>query len=137
VQWQVADDDLVGVGVAQLARQTVVVEPYTRARLPRVLVDRRGLVEALREARHADLPAEHASTRGLRRRRAILAAIIAPAPSWVVGYHRPRLRVARSAGVDDVVGVAILGLPARVEDSLPDRRSAVDGRLSCRAACVN
>jgi hypothetical protein len=29
VQWQVADDDLVGGGSAQLARQTIVIEPYT------------------------------------------------------------------------------------------------------------
>jgi hypothetical protein len=49
VQRQVADDDFVGGGTAQLARQTVVIEPYTGVRLPVVLVDRRGLAEALRK----------------------------------------------------------------------------------------
>jgi hypothetical protein len=63
--------------------------------------------------------------------------MVAPAPPWVVVYHHPRLRVARSAGVDDVAGVAVLGLLACVKDSLPDRRSALVGRLSCRPACVN
>jgi hypothetical protein len=61
VQRQVADDDLVGGGSTQLARQAMVVEPYAGVRLPDVLVDRCGLAEALREARGADLPAEHAS----------------------------------------------------------------------------
>jgi hypothetical protein len=68
VQRQVADNDLVGGGSTQLARLAIVVEPYTGVRLPCVLVDRRGLVEALREARRADLPAEHAGPRGLRGR---------------------------------------------------------------------
>jgi hypothetical protein len=36
-------------------------------------------------------------------------------------------------GVDDVAGVAVLGLPARVKDSLPDRRSALVGQLPSRA----
>jgi hypothetical protein len=78
VQRQVADDDLVGGGSAQLTCQTVVVEPYAGVCFPRVFVDRRGLAEALREARHADLPAEHTGSRGLRRRRAVLSAVIAP-----------------------------------------------------------
>jgi hypothetical protein len=68
VQRQVADDDLVGGGPAQLARQAIVVESHTRVRLPRVLIDRGGLAEALGEARRADLPAEHVGSRGLRRR---------------------------------------------------------------------
>jgi hypothetical protein len=51
----------------------------------------------------------------------------------VVAYHRPHLRVARPTGVDDVAGVAVLGLFVRVKDSLPDRRSALVGRLSCCA----
>jgi hypothetical protein len=34
VQWQVADDDLVGGGFAQLTCQAIVLEPYTRVRLP-------------------------------------------------------------------------------------------------------
>jgi hypothetical protein len=67
VQQQVADDDLVGGGSAQLAHQAVVVEPYAGVRLPVVLVDRRGLAEALREAR-----------------RAVLSAVIAPSPPGVV-----------------------------------------------------
>jgi hypothetical protein len=137
VQWQVADDDLIGGGPAQLACQAVVVEPHTRVRLPRVLVDPRGLAEALREARRVDLPAEHTGPRGLRRRRAILTAVVAPTPPWVVAHYRPCFRVACFAGVDDVAGVTVLGVSARVEDSLPDRRSALVGRLSRCAARVN
>jgi hypothetical protein len=68
VQRQVADDDFVGGGSAQLACQAVVVEPYTGVRLPRVLVDRRGLAEALRKARRADLLAEHTGSREFRHR---------------------------------------------------------------------
>jgi hypothetical protein len=68
VQWQVADDELVGASSAQLACQEIVVDPPTRVRHTRVLVDRGGLAEALREARRADLPAEHTGPRGLRRR---------------------------------------------------------------------
>jgi hypothetical protein len=68
VQWQVADDYFIGGGTAQLARQEVVVEPYTRVRLPRVFVDRGGLAEALGEACRADLLAEHTGPRGFRRR---------------------------------------------------------------------
>jgi hypothetical protein len=48
----------------------------------------------------------------------------------VVAHRRPCLRVARPPGVDDVAGVAVLGLPARVKDSLLDRRSALVGGLS-------
>jgi hypothetical protein len=137
VQRQVADDDLVGGGAAQLVRQAVVVEPDMRIRLPCVLDDRCGLAEALREARRADLSAEHTGSRGLWGRRAILAAVVAPAPSWVVAYHRPRLRIAHPAGIDDVAGVTILGLSARVKDLLPDRHSTLVGRLPRRTACVN
>jgi hypothetical protein len=64
----VEDNELIGGGSAQLARQAIVVEPYTGVCLPRVLVDRRGLAEALREACRADLPAEHADPQGLWRR---------------------------------------------------------------------
>jgi hypothetical protein len=137
VQRQVVDDDLIGGGSAQLACQAIVVAPHTRVRLPCVLVDRRGLAKALREARCADLPAEHVCPRGFQRRQAILAAVVAPAPPWVVAYHRPRLCVARSAGVDDVAGIAVLGLSARVKDSLPDRRSTLVGRLFCRAVFMD
>jgi hypothetical protein len=68
VQWQVAGYNFVGGGAAQLARQAVVVEPYTRVCLPRVFVDRGGLAEALREARRADLTVEHAGPGGRRGR---------------------------------------------------------------------
>jgi hypothetical protein len=68
VQGEVADDSLVAGGSAQLTRQAVVVEPHTGVRLPVVLDDRRGLAEVLGEGRHADLPAEHAGSQGLRRR---------------------------------------------------------------------
>jgi hypothetical protein len=95
VQRQVTDEDFVGGGPAQLARQAIVVEPYAGVCLPIVFVDRRGLAEALREARRADLPTERAGSRGLRRRRAVLSAIIAPTPPGVVACRRPRLRVAR------------------------------------------
>jgi hypothetical protein len=66
VQGEVTDDNLVGGGSAQLARQAVVIEPHTGVRLPVVLVDRRGLAEALGETRRADLPAERAGSRWLR-----------------------------------------------------------------------
>jgi hypothetical protein len=68
MQGEVTDDNLVGGGPAQLAHQAVVVEPHAGVRLPVVLDDRRGLTEALGEAHRADLPAEHAGSRGLRRR---------------------------------------------------------------------
>jgi hypothetical protein len=55
----------------------------------------------------------------------------------VVARLRSCLRVALSAGVYDVVGVVVLGLPARVKDPLPDRRSALFGRLPHRAARVD
>jgi hypothetical protein len=105
VQRQVADDDFVGGATAQLARQAIVVEPYTRVRLPRVLVNRGGLAEALRKARRANLSAEHTGPRGLQHRRAILTAVVAPAPPGVAACRRPCLCVARSASVDGVTGV--------------------------------
>jgi hypothetical protein len=92
----------------------------------------------LREARRADLPAEYTGSRGFRRRRAILSAVIAPTPSGVVAYRRPCLRVARLSGVDDVASVTILGLPARVQDPLPDRRAPwVGGPLRAPPACTD
>jgi hypothetical protein len=134
VQWQVADDGFVGGGSAQLTCQAVVIEPYTGVRLPRVLVDRRGLAEALWKAHRADLPAEHTGSRGLRRRRAILSAVIAPNPSGVVARRCPCLRVARPPGVDDVASVSILGLPARIKDPRLDWRAPLVGGLPRRAA---
>jgi hypothetical protein len=100
VQGQVADDDLVAGGPAQLARQTVVVEPHAGIRLPIVLDDGQGLAEALGEGRRADLPAEHAGPRGLRRRRAVFVAVVASTPSRVVAHRCPRVRLARAPGVD-------------------------------------
>jgi hypothetical protein len=50
VQGQVADDDLITGGPAQLARQAVIVEPYTGVRFPIVFDDGRGLAEALGKA---------------------------------------------------------------------------------------
>jgi hypothetical protein len=47
------------------------------------------------------------------------------------------LRVARPPGIDDVVSVVVLGLPARVKDLLPDRRLALVGGLPRRTARVN
>jgi hypothetical protein len=94
-------------------------------------------MEALREARRAELPAEHTGPRGLRRRRAILATIIASTPPGVVAHRRPRFRVACSVSVDEVAGVAVLSLCARIKDPLPDRRLALVGRLPNRSACVN
>jgi hypothetical protein len=95
------------------------------------------LAEALREARRADLPAEHSGSWGLRRRRPVLSAVIAPTPSGVVACRRPRLRVARPPGVDDVASVTVLGLPARVKDPLPDRRASWVGGPLGRAARVH
>jgi hypothetical protein len=94
-------------------------------------------VKALREARRADLPAEHTGSRGFRRRRAILSAIIAPAPSGAVACRFPRLRIARLPRVDDVASVTVLGLPARVKDPLPNRCAPWVGGPLCRTACVH
>jgi hypothetical protein len=69
--------------------------------------------------------------------RAILAAVVAPAPPWAVAHYCLRLHVTRPTGVDDVAGITVLVLSARVEDSLPDWRSALVGGLSRRAARVN
>jgi hypothetical protein len=68
MQGEVADDNLVAGGSAQLTLQAVVVEPHTGIRHPIVLDDCRGLAETLGEGCRADLPAEHTGSRGLRRR---------------------------------------------------------------------
>jgi hypothetical protein len=53
-------------------------------------------------------------------------------PSRVVARHCPCLCVARPPGVDDVASVAVLGLPAHVEDLLLDRRAPwVGGTFRC------
>jgi hypothetical protein len=81
------------------------------------------------------IPAEHAGPRGFRCRRAVLAAVVAPASPGVVSHRRPCFRVAFSVGVDDVKSVAVLSLSTRVKDLLPDRRSALVGWSPCRAIC--
>jgi hypothetical protein len=55
----------------------------------------------------------------------------------VVARRRPRLRIARSSGVDDVAGIAILGLPARVEESFLGWRAAWISRTLSYAARVH
>jgi hypothetical protein len=47
------------------------------------------------------------------------------------------LHVVLSASVDDVAGVAVLGLLARIKDPLPDQRFALVGWLPCRSARVD
>jgi hypothetical protein len=68
---------------------------------------------------------------------AILTTVVEAAPPRVIARCRPRLRVALSASIDDIVGVAILGLPAHIKDLLPDRHSALVGQLPRRAASVD
>jgi hypothetical protein len=55
----------------------------------------------------------------------------------VVAYRRLCLCVACPSSIDDVASVAVLGLPARVKDPLPDRRPALVSGLPRRAARVN
>jgi hypothetical protein len=55
----------------------------------------------------------------------------------VVTRRRSCLCVALSAGVYDITGVAIPGLPVRIKDPLPDPRSALVGWLSRHAARVD
>jgi hypothetical protein len=136
VQGQVADDDLVAGGPAQLASQAVVVEPHAGVRLPVVLDDGRGLAEALGERRFADLPAEHTGPWGLRRRGAVLAAVVASAPSRVVAHRRSCVRPARASGVDDVAGVAIQR-PACVKEPLLGRRASWVGGSPRRPSRVD
>jgi hypothetical protein len=132
VQGEVADDDLVTGGSAQLARKAVIVEPHTGVRLPVVLDDGRGLTEALGKGRRADLPAEHAGSRRFRRRRAILIAIVASAPPRVVACGRSRIRFAHSPSVDDVAGIAVPCLPSHVEEPLFSRCAPrIGGALRC------
>jgi hypothetical protein len=91
----------------------------------------------LRKAHRAALPAEHTGSRGLRCWRAVLAAVVAPTPTWVVACCRPRLYVARPLGADDVASVAILGPPSRVEDPLLNWRPALIGGPLRRATCAD
>jgi hypothetical protein len=75
--------------------------------------------------------------RGFRRRRAVLLGVVAPTPLRVVTTRRPCLRVACTPGVDDVAGVAILGLPARVEEPVFGRRApGLAGRSAAPPACT-
>jgi hypothetical protein len=55
----------------------------------------------------------------------------------VVARRRLRLCVARPPSIDDVAGVAILGLPTRVEDPLLDRRAPWIGGVFCCASRVH
>jgi hypothetical protein len=55
----------------------------------------------------------------------------------VVARCRSCFCISLPAGVDDVAGVAVLGLPARVKDPLPDWRSALVGWLPRRVARVD
>jgi hypothetical protein len=64
-------------------------------------------------------------------------AVVVTAPPGVVTHRFPCFGIALSASVDDIMSVTILGLPARVMDPLPGRRSALVGRLPCCAPCVN
>jgi hypothetical protein len=112
--------------------QVVVVEPHTGIRLPVVLDDRCRLAEALGKGRRADLPAEHTGSRGFRRRRAVLIAVVAPTPSRMVACRRPCLRFVRPPSVDDVAGVAVSRLPLCVEEPFLGRRAPrVGGALRC------
>jgi hypothetical protein len=54
----------------------------------------------------------------------------------VVDCCRPCLRVARPSGVDDVAGIAVSGLPARVEEPLFGRRAPRIGGALNRSARV-
>jgi hypothetical protein len=136
VQGQVADDDLVVGGPAQLARQAVVVEPHAGIRLPVVLDNGRGLAEALGEGRRPDLPAEHTGPRGLRRRGAVLVTVVASAPSRVVAYRRSGIRPARAVGIDDVASVTVQR-PARVKEPLHGRRASRVGGAPRSFTCVD
>jgi hypothetical protein len=68
MQWEVADDHRIAGGAAQLTSQAVVVEPQLWVCFPCVLGDGGRLAEALGDVRRADLLAEHAGSRGFRRR---------------------------------------------------------------------
>jgi hypothetical protein len=64
-------------------------------------------------------------------------AVVAPAPPGMVSCRHPCLCVACTEGVDDVAGVAILSLSARVKDPLPGWRSSLVGWLPRYAVCVD
>jgi hypothetical protein len=55
----------------------------------------------------------------------------------VVACHCSCFRVTISTSVDDIAGVAVLGLPARIKDPLPDRHSTLVGWLTRLAASVD
>jgi hypothetical protein len=116
--------------------KAVVVEPHAGVRLPVVLDDGRGLAEALGERRRADLPAEHTGPWGLRRRGAVLAAVVACTPSRVVAHCCSCVRPTCAPGVDDVAGVAIQR-PACVKEPLLGRRASLVGGSPCRSSCVD
>jgi hypothetical protein len=126
VQGEVADDNLIAGRPAQLTCQTVVVEAHAGVSLPVILDDCRGLAEALGEVRRADLPAEHAvrGPPGCRSVHPVEGGSPLPPTSPCYPF----------AGVDDVAGVAILGLPACVKEPFLGRRAPwVGGTLSYAA----
>jgi hypothetical protein len=94
------------------------------------------LAEALGERCRADLPAEHTGARGLRRRGAVLAAVVASTPSGVVAPCCSGIRPARVPGVNDVAGVAVQR-PACVKEPLLGRRASLVGGLPRRSPCVH
>jgi hypothetical protein len=83
------------------------------------------VVEVLGEARHTDLPAEHAGSRGFRRQRVILSAVVAPTPQRVVARRCSLLCIALPPNIYDIAGVVVLGLTTRVKDPLPDWNPAL------------
>jgi hypothetical protein len=91
----------------------------------------------LGEVRRADLPTEHAGSRGFWRWQVVLPTVVATTPPRVVAHRRSRLRVAPSLGIQDVAGIAVVGLDARVKDPLPDWRPALVRWPSRCAACVD
>jgi hypothetical protein len=94
------------------------------------------LAEALGERRCADLSAEHTGPWGLRRRGAVLVAVVASTPPRVVAHCCSRVRPACALGVDDVAGVAIQR-PACVKEPLLGRRASWVGGSPCRPSCVD
>jgi hypothetical protein len=55
----------------------------------------------------------------------------------VVACRRSCFCVALSARVEEIAGIAVLGLPVRIKDPLPDQRSTLVGWLPRRGARVD
>ena len=131
MQRKVANDDGIVSRTAQLARQAVVVEPEPGIRLSRVLGERGGLPKAWGEWSSADFPAEHTGARRLWRWAPILFAIVAAATSRVVAMGHTALLLL----IEDVAGVVVVGVAARVSDSLLYRRQ-LDKVMHCGCLCT-